>query len=102
MPVASSVVADRPQLRGHLRWRDGVVAVHTPGETMVLTDLSRGQYYTLNAVAARIWELLGPGATMSDIVGQLAAEYDVAVTQLEKDVAVAIEQLAQAALIVGS
>lgn len=55
-------------------------------DTVVLLDQRQEQYHTLNEVGARIWELLVAGATPSQVVDALAAEYDAPPEVLATDV----------------
>jgi hypothetical protein len=63
------------------------------GDAVVLMDSKRGTYYTLNEVGGRVWDLIGTGATTSEVVGRLLAEYEVVREQLETDVAATLRQL---------
>lgn len=89
-----------PRLRGRLRRRDGVVGAVAPGDATVLMDVTKGRYYTLNAVGGRIWELLGSGPTFADLVADLLEEYEVASDRLHADLVTILEQLDKAGLIV--
>lgn len=53
-------------------------------ETVVLHPDNR-TYYSLNPVAARIWELLQEPRRIQDIRDQIVAEYDVSRAQCEDD-----------------
>ncbi len=46
-------------------------------DTIVMMDVDEGQYYELDPVAARIWEIVEEGPTVSGICSALAAEYAV-------------------------
>jgi hypothetical protein len=43
-----------------------------------MMSIERGQYFSLNSVAARIWELLEHPATPDAVSRRLSEEYDVA------------------------
>ena len=53
------------------------------GEAVVL-DLGAGVYYSLNAVAARVWELVRTPVTVDDIHRTLLEEYDVDAGRCER------------------
>ena len=72
--------------------RDGVIAKMV-GSEMVLLDYDRGIYYGLNPVGARVWQLLGDGSTVDQIINRLTDEYDVARAALEADVAALLRDL---------
>ena len=68
------------------------------GET-VLLDLASEQYFGLDAVGTRIWQLLGEGADRETVVDVLHEEYDVRRETLAEDVAKLLDELAEAGLI---
>lgn len=61
------------------------VVARTVGEETVVLDLVSGTYYGLDAIGARIWNLLGEGRTVGDALAVMLEEYDVASEQLERD-----------------
>ena len=69
------------------------------GEDTVLVDLTKGRYFTLNAVGTRIWSLLTPGITFDELTTTLANEYDAPPDVIAADAAHLIAQLQRAALI---
>ena len=46
-------------------------------EEAVMLSVAAGEYYGLNAVAARIWELLAQPMTVAQLCTQICAEFDV-------------------------
>lgn len=52
------------------------VSAALPGEAVILS-LRDGTYYGLNAVGARIWELIHEPTRIADVIERLLAEYDV-------------------------
>jgi hypothetical protein len=52
----------------------------------VALDLDAGQYYGLNAVATRVWQLLGEGHSVSAINAKLLEEFDVEHGVLRADI----------------
>jgi hypothetical protein len=75
------------------------VLATTAGEDTVLLDLTRGQYYTLNAVGGRVWALLGEGCAITEIVRRLAAEYDAPAEAIAADVTSLLERMTRSALV---
>ncbi len=58
-------------------WRiDDIVSSDIDGEVVML-DIESGSYYGLNDSAGRIWELIETPVTVSRILSELSAEYDV-------------------------
>jgi hypothetical protein len=64
---------------------DHVVTRPVLGE-MVLLDLSTEQYFALNPVGTRMWELLSAGQSVDAASSILLDEYDVAADVLEADI----------------
>ena len=48
-----------------------------------MMSVAAGKYYGLNAVAARIWELLEQPMTMAQLCAQICEEFDVDVQTCE-------------------
>jgi hypothetical protein len=47
------------------------------GDSLLMMSVEKGQYFTLNAVGTRIWELLEKPTTQAALVRQLVTEYEV-------------------------
>jgi hypothetical protein len=62
-----------------------VIAQRAENET-ILFCMSSGQYYSLNEVGTRIWEMFDGAHTATAIITQLEGEYDVAHTTISEDV----------------
>jgi hypothetical protein len=56
--------------------RAGVAAQIADGEA-VLLDIESGQYFALNAVGSRIWELCDGTTSIAGIVSVICDEFDV-------------------------
>ncbi len=67
-----------------LRVRDNVHARQFQDELVVL-DLVAGEYFSLDALGARVWGELSRGRTLGQVVDALAGDYDVEVSQLRAD-----------------
>ena len=65
LTLDARVVAGRDQMWANLA-----------GESVIL-GMQDGVYYGLDAVATRIWELLGEPRVLSDIAATIAMEFDV-------------------------
>jgi len=66
----------------------------------LLFNVSNGNYYSLNDIGGRIWELCDGTRTVSQLVTALAAEYDASTEVLEKDIVELLEGLQEGKLIV--
>lgn len=60
-----------------VRRADGLLAAAVSDELLMMS-VELGRYFNLNAVGARIWELLETPRTVDGLVAALTAEYDVA------------------------
>ena len=69
-------------------------------ETTVLLKLRDGQYYTLNEVGGRVWELCDGTRCVADVVAILCQEYDVPPATIEADVVELMQELAHEQLVV--
>lgn len=77
--------------------REALSTIGPTGATAIL-DPDSGQFYALNEVAGRVWELLRDGTTFRAILEQLESEYDVATETLAVDVERLLEQLTRTGL----
>ena len=66
----------------------------------VLLDLETEQYYTLDDIGVRMWQLLHENKEVDLVIAPLLDEYDVDETTLRKDLAELIARLSEAGLIV--
>ena len=57
--------------------REGVAAQVADGEA-VLLDIESGEYFSLNPVGSRIWELCDGTRSTAEIVSVICGEFDVA------------------------
>jgi hypothetical protein len=86
-------------MRMHVRAAENVV-FRTVGDELVLLDYERGQYYGLDPIGARVWELLASGASTDEVVNTLTAEYETTRDQLAADVARLVDELLASGLVV--
>jgi hypothetical protein len=69
------------------------------GEIAVL-GLKTGKYYGLDAVGARIWELIQEPRTIEGVRDVLLSEYQVEPSRCERDLLALLQKLADEGLIV--
>ncbi len=84
MPIARDALLSHP---AHTLWAD------LGSETAIL-DTAAGLYYGVDAVGARVWDLLRQPCTLVSIVTAISAEYGVPVSQCEADVREFLDALA--------
>jgi hypothetical protein len=65
----------------------------------LLFNMRDGNYYSLNEVGGRIWELCDGRHTVAQIVEILASEYEAPAATLTKDAVELLEELRSARLI---
>lgn len=74
------------------------VSCDLAGEAAIL-DLKSGVYYGLDAVGARIWELIQQPKSVSEVHAALLEEYEVESARLETDLLKILQDLADNKLI---
>ena len=83
------------KLTDRLATSDDVVCRQVGGET-VLLDIASGTYFGLDAVGARVWQLIEDDrCTLLETCDRIGAEYDVPRTDLEQDVLELAAQLVE-------
>lgn len=83
----SSVVATKEQVSSDLA-----------GEAVIL-NIKSGVYYGLNAVGARIWNLIQEQKTVKEVRDTILAEYDVEPEQCDRELLEILQQLESEGLI---
>lgn len=69
------------------------------GGEAVLLNLGNENYFGLNEVGTRVWELLSKDGNLQRAFDTLYAEYDVTPEQLESDLLSLIDEMAKAGLV---
>jgi pyrroloquinoline quinone biosynthesis protein D len=78
--------------------RDNVLTQET-SDGLVLLDPDGGEYFSLNEVGSRVWELCDGTRTVGDVVGVLAEEFDAPGETIRDDVLELLEELAAEGLV---
>ena len=81
------------------RHRDRVLAQRA-AETLVLLDLDGGQYYALDEVSSRIWELCDGSLSVAKVVEAICADFDAPPEEITSDVLDFLEELIDERLVV--
>jgi hypothetical protein len=76
------------------------VLARKTGEEMVVLNLDNEQYYGLDEVGTRLWELIDGGATFGAVVDTLLAEYEVDRATLVDDLTSILDDLHENGLVV--
>jgi hypothetical protein len=66
----------------------------------LVVDPHTGSIFPLNAVAARLWVLLGEGQALPQVVERLSQEFDAAAETIRADVSAFVAKALQAHLLV--
>ena len=78
--------------------REDIDTTDLDGEK-VMMDLEKGQYFALNSVASRIWEVIESPISVNNVVETLLDEYEVEREECEKSVLEFIKGLEYASLV---
>jgi len=89
-------------LSSQLRRAPGVLSQRVkPDEpTTVLLNPQTGQYYTLDEVGSRVWQLCDGEKKVSEIVAAIGGEYDAPREVIESDVVDLLKDLSDEKLVV--
>jgi hypothetical protein len=89
-PIASNQLLQR---------QPDMVFSHIDGE-VVMMSIETGEYYGLNPVASRIWELLEMPHTLHQLIDKLMQEFDIDKATCRNDVMPFLDRLMEKKLIV--
>ena len=62
-------------------------------ESVVMMDIEKGQYYSLNSVGAKIWEMTDNPIYVKDLCEYLTNNFDIDTEQCEREVVFYLKQL---------
>ncbi len=79
--------------------REGVAAQVADGEA-VLLDIESGEYFSLNPVGSRIWELCDGTRSTAEIVSVICGEFDVAEDVATADAREILDELQNEKLVI--
>jgi hypothetical protein len=89
-----------PKLDSRLA-RSNQVLAQKAGETLVLLNLDSGQYYDLNEVGTRVWELCDGVRTASEIACTISEECAAPADHIRLDVLAVLDDLVREKLVNG-
>ena len=75
------------------------VLTQRAADTVVLLDPDSGEYFSLDDVGGRIWELCDGTRTVAEIAAILSTEYDADAADIEDDVSELLAGLEDASLL---
>lgn len=82
-----------------LRRRDRVLTQRAAG-TLVLLDLDGGQYYALDEVSSRVWDLCDGERGVEAIVAKIGDEFDAPLDTIREDVLGFVQEMLDENLLV--
>jgi len=88
------------KIRENFPRRGEQVIAQKASNDLLLFNIEDGNYYSLNEIGSRIWELCDGTRSVPELVEALAAEYEAPSEELEKDVTELLESLQSGKLIV--
>jgi hypothetical protein len=77
---------------------DGQVSADLDGEVAMMS-IEHGEYYVLDAVGSRTWELIEKPIAVSELCARLVEEYDVGAEECARDVLAFLDQMMAKGLI---
>lgn len=86
------------QLKTMVERNQEIDASELDGET-VMMDMKRGNYFMLNPVGSRIWELIEKPVSVEEIIHQLREEYEVSLEECHEAVKEFLHELHHANLL---
>lgn len=76
-----------------------VLIADVEGE-VVMMDVDRGAYFTLNPVGSHIWRRLGERTQLAALCRDLAQEFDAPAERIEAETLALVQELAEKSLVV--
>jgi len=81
------------------RRSEGILAKEV-SDSWVLLNLESGEYYALNEVGGRVWDLCDGTRSVAEVVAIISQEYDAPGEVIETDVLELLQELAHEKLVV--
>ncbi len=79
--------------------RSDRILAQRSADSIILLNPQDGRYYTLDEVAARIWELCDGTRCVADVVALVHAEYDAPIDTIRGDVVELLQELVREQLL---
>ncbi len=75
--------------------RSGEWLTNDLGDALMMMNIDRGTYIGMNAVGARIWELIETPRDIGDLCDELVVEFEIDAATCRNDVEIFVEKLEQ-------
>ena len=82
-----------------LRHRERVLTQRA-GDSLVLLDVDGGEYFALDEVSGRVWDLCDGERDVASVIAAVSAEYDAPVETIHEDVQEFLQEMVDANLLV--
>jgi hypothetical protein len=69
-------------------------------DELVMMDIEKGKYFSLNPVATRIWDLLEESKSLNELCGVLMEEYEVNSEQCSREVEEYLSEMVMMGLVI--
>jgi hypothetical protein len=69
-------------------------------DELVMMDIQKGKYFSLNQVATVIWDMLEQPLTLEEVCNRLTSEYNVDPVQCQKEVETHLTEMQKLGLVV--
>lgn len=76
------------------------VLVQRAADQWILLNVENGQYYALDEVSGRVWDLCDGSHSVSAMVATICQEYDAPAADVEEDVLAFLGEMAEEELVV--
>ena len=76
--------------------------VRSVKEDLVIVDLDRGEYFSLNETGRVVWEVLPESADMGELIDRLAMRFSGDRPEIEEDVSDLLDELLERRLLLRS
>jgi hypothetical protein len=86
-------------LNERVRPREGLLAQRA-AESRVVLDPATGQYYALDEVSGRVWDLCDGSRSVAEVIAAVCEEYDAPREEIQADVLALLGELAGDGLVV--
>lgn len=99
MSVPHDRMTERQQDSKEVYIRNSLTISGRLNDELVMMDIDKGNYFSLNPVATRIWDLLEKSMSINNLCGQLTEEYDVDSEQCQSDVKEYLDEMVKLGLV---
>jgi hypothetical protein len=82
-----------------LRHRERVL-MQRAGDSLVLLDVDGGEYFALDEVSGRVWDLCDGTRDVDTVIAAVSAEYDAPVETIRADVQEFLQEMIDESLLV--